>query len=93
MFELSPQNENPMLLYCDNKLAISITHNPTHHDHTKHIEVDRHFIKEKIEEELVCLPYITSKGQLADFLTKGLPQLMFEERLSKLDMKDIYGST
>ena len=65
MFELSPQNENPMLLYCDNKLAISITHNPTHHDHTKHIEVDRHFIKEKIEEELVCLPYITSKGQLA----------------------------
>lgn len=37
--------DNPWRLYCDNKLAINITHNPVQHDRTKHVEVDRHFIK------------------------------------------------
>jgi len=40
--------EEPMRLYCDNKSAIGIAHNPVQHDTTKHVEVDRHFIKEKI---------------------------------------------
>ena len=93
MDELSLQNENPMLLYYDNKSAIGIAHNPTHHDRTKHIEVVRHFIEETIEEGLVCIPYIISKGQLADFLTKGLTQVRFEEHLSKLDMINIYVPT
>ena len=39
----------PMKIYCDNKAAISIAHNPVLHNRTKHIEVDKHFIKEKIE--------------------------------------------
>ncbi|XP_071939248.1 secreted RxLR effector protein 161-like [Coffea arabica] len=39
----------PMKLYCDNKAAISIAHSPVLHDRTKHVEVDKHFIKEKIE--------------------------------------------
>ena len=32
--------DGPMRLYCDNKSAISIAHNPVQHDRTKHIEVD-----------------------------------------------------
>ncbi|GAB2285789.1 hypothetical protein Dimus_039723 [Dionaea muscipula] len=39
--ELQLQRLNPMKLYCENKSAISITHNPVHHDRTKHVEVDR----------------------------------------------------
>ena len=31
--------------FCDNKAAIDIAHNPVQHDHTKHVEVDRNFIK------------------------------------------------
>jgi len=41
--------EEPMRLYCDNKSAIGIAHNSVQHDRTKHVEVDKHFIKEKIE--------------------------------------------
>ena len=45
-----------MKLYCDNKSAINIAHNPIQHDRTKHIEVDRHFIKENLEEgSSVCV--------------------------------------
>ena len=45
--------ETPILLCCDNKYAISIAHNPVQHDRTKHVEVDRHFIKEKLESGLL----------------------------------------
>lgn len=38
-------------LLCDNRAAINIRLNPVHHDRTKHVEVDRHFIKEKIDKE------------------------------------------
>ena len=53
--------ESPMRLYCDNKSAISIAHNPVQHDQTKHIKVDRNFIKEKLESGLICTPFVSSK--------------------------------
>ena len=76
----------PMKLYCDNKSAISIIHNPVQHDTTKHVEVDRHFIKEKIESGLICTPYVPTNGQMADFLTKGLGSSIFRDITSKLGM-------
>ncbi|RVX19578.1 Copia protein [Vitis vinifera] len=59
--------DGPMKLYCDNKSAINIAHNPIQHDRTKHIEIDRHFIKEKLEEGVVCMSYVPSEHQLAIF--------------------------
>lgn len=42
-------------LICDNRSAINIAKNPIDHDRTKHIEVDKHFIKEKIDAGLITL--------------------------------------
>ncbi|KAI5312161.1 hypothetical protein L3X38_041334 [Prunus dulcis] len=56
--ELVFKPKNPMELHCDNKSAISVAHNPVQHDRTKHVEVDRHFIKEKIEKKIIRLPFI-----------------------------------
>ena len=47
--ELGFHQTQANLLYCDNKAAISISENPVQHDRTKHVEIDRHFIKEKLE--------------------------------------------
>ncbi|XP_044478603.1 uncharacterized mitochondrial protein AtMg00810-like isoform X1 [Mangifera indica] len=80
----------PMKVYCDNKAAISITHNPVLHDRTKHIEVDKHFIKEKIESGLICLSYVPTTDQIADILTKGLHKGQFELLVSKLAMENIF---
>jgi ATP sulfurylase len=75
--------------YCDHKSAISKANNPVQHDRTKHIEVDRHFIKEKLDSGLICTPYVTSQGNLADLLTKGLNNNNFEKIVSKLGLIDI----
>ena len=78
--------------YCDNKSAINIAHNPIQHDRTKHIEVKRHFIKEKLEEGIVCMSYVPSKHQLVDILTKELNSSIFHDLVFKMGMEDIYSS-
>ncbi|PON51748.1 hypothetical protein PanWU01x14_214480, partial [Parasponia andersonii] len=88
--ELKLEPTSPMRLFCDNKAAISIAHNPVQHDRTKHVEVDRHFIKEKIKSGQITTPYVTTNQQLADILTKGVTVAVFEDLVSKLGMSDIY---
>ena len=80
----------PARVYCDNKATISIAHNPVLHDRTKHVEVDKHFIKEKIDNGVICMPYIPTVDQVADILTKGLHKTQFEKLVSKLVMEDIF---
>jgi hypothetical protein len=91
--ELKIEVELPLKLYCDNKAAISIAHNPVQHDRTKHIEIDLHFFKEKIDSGTLCLPFIPSNQQTADILTKSLGRTTFEYLISKLGMLDIYAPT
>jgi len=71
-------------LYYNNKFAISIAHNPVQHDRNKHIGVDKHFIKEKLDSGLINTPYVSTQGQLVDILTKGLNRSNFERIISKL---------
>ncbi|KAA0041918.1 reverse transcriptase [Cucumis melo var. makuwa] len=50
--------ETPLKFFYDNKAAISIVNNPVQHD--KHVEIDPHFIKERLESRNICIPYIPS---------------------------------
>nr|GEV60492.1 putative ribonuclease H-like domain-containing protein [Tanacetum cinerariifolium] len=56
----------------DNKAAIQISENHVQHDRTKHVEADRHFIKEKHEAEIIKLSFVKSEDQLVDILTKAV---------------------
>ena len=66
-----------MRLYCDCKLTINIAHSLVRHDEIKHIEVDIHFIKEKLDSGLIYMSYLPIGGQLADVLMKGLTSIWF----------------
>ena len=56
--ELGIHYTDLMTLHCDNKAAISIAHNPVQHDRTKHVEIDRHFIKEKLDQKLIQFLFV-----------------------------------
>ncbi|WKA05108.1 hypothetical protein VitviT2T_023093 [Vitis vinifera] len=63
------------------------------HNRTKHVKVDRFFIKEKLDDKIVELPKIRSEDQLADILTKAVSSQVFSNFLDKLGMCDIYAPT
>jgi hypothetical protein len=69
---LSFATNSPTTLLIDNQSAITITKNPAHHKHTKHIKVCYHFLKKKVEEKEIKLKYVLTTEQPADTMTKGL---------------------
>ncbi|KHN23996.1 Copia protein, partial [Glycine soja] len=60
------------------------------HERAKHLEINYHFVHNKIQEGVLRLLPISSKEQLADFFTKALPPPSFVPSIFKLGMIDIY---
>lgn len=79
-------------LYCGNRVAIYITHNPVQHYRIKHVKIDRHFIKEKVRAGIICTSYVKAGEQLADILTKAVSSSTFHAILSKLGLQDMFVS-
>ena len=90
--ELKIPTSYTMKILCDNKAAISIAKNLVHHDRTKHVEIDCHFIKEKIDNGVVSHEYTSSSQQTADILTKALSKPTYGNLRFNLGMIDIYHS-
>ena len=88
--DLKIKIDGPVKILCDNKSAISMAKDPVQHDKTKHVEIDRHFLSEKIEEKVIYLLYVSSADQAADIFTKPLPRQLFSNNCSKLALIDIY---
>ncbi|GJR05475.1 retrovirus-related pol polyprotein from transposon TNT 1-94 [Tanacetum coccineum] len=63
----------PMNILCDNESDIALASNPIQHARTKHIELDCHFVREKIKSNHILPFYIPTKYQAADH-SKGLPK-------------------
>ena len=67
-YDISNQN----VIYGDNPIAIALTHNPEHHAHTKHVDIQYHFIRDCVEDGRTRLEYCPTEDMVADGLTKAL---------------------
>ena len=88
--ELRFGKDEPMKLEHDNQAALHIALNPVFHERAKHIEVDCHFIQEKIVSRCMTTSFVNSSDQLADIFTKSLRDPRIQYICNKLGAYDLY---
>ncbi|CAN6701669.1 unnamed protein product [Malus baccata var. baccata] len=72
------------ILHCDNISAMALATNPVLHSKAKHIEIDCHFVRERVQQGTITLQYVASEHQYADIFTKGLCSSLFTDHCSNL---------
>ena len=72
------------ILWCDNVFALAIASNLVFHARTKHIEVDYHFVRERVLQHDLQVKFVASQDQLVDLLTKDLTSPLFHLLSSKI---------
>ena len=90
LLELAFIIKMPIPMHCDNQAAIFIVNNPTFHEHTKHIEVNCHYVRDMVMKGVISTRYTQSSEQLADIFTKRLSVGIFESLYTKLGMINMY---
>lgn len=82
-----PMNETPRLL-CDNVGATYLCSNPVLHSKMKHISLDYHFVRERVQAKQLLVSHVSTKDQLADVFTKPLATSQFNDLTSKIKVAD-----
>jgi len=85
--ELHSPLRRATLVYCDNISAVYMTSNPVQHQRTKHIEIDLHFVRERVAVGDLRVLHVPTSSQYADIFTKGLPSSVFTEFRSSLNVR------
>ncbi|CAA2976663.1 copia-type [Olea europaea subsp. europaea] len=75
---------SPPILYCDNISALHMTINPVFHAHSKYIELDYHFVRERVALGLLVIRHISTSDQVVDLFTKPMSKAVFGHFRTKL---------
>jgi hypothetical protein len=72
--ELGLPQKEPIVLLSNNQATIAISHHPEFHARTKHIDIDLHFLRDLVNDEILKMKYVPSEENLTDIFTKVLPR-------------------
>ena len=86
LYELGVKTPQAARLWCDNIDATYLSANPVFHARAKHIEVDFHFLRERVARKLLDIRFIPTGDQLADGFTKPLTMRRLNEFKYNLDL-------
>jgi hypothetical protein len=89
LLEIEIQAPRKAKLWCDNMWAKYLSANPVLHAHTKHIEVDYHFVRERVTRGLLDIEHISIRDQVADEFTKPLAARQLELFKGNLNLEKI----
>uniref|UniRef100_A0A2N9G3G0 Reverse transcriptase Ty1/copia-type domain-containing protein n=1 Tax=Fagus sylvatica TaxID=28930 RepID=A0A2N9G3G0_FAGSY len=88
--ELGFTEKGSSQLFCDNKSAIMLALDSVLHERSKHIEVDIHFIREKVQSDIIIPSFVPSLEQTADLFTKPVGPSLLQSSIVKLGLIDIF---
>lgn len=86
LHELHYPPRRATVVFCDNVSAVYLSTNPVQHQRTKHIEIDLHFVRDKVATREIWVLHVPTTSQYADIFTKGLPISIFIEFRSSLNV-------
>lgn len=82
--DLGQEQTEATIINEDNRSVISLALNPVNHQRTKHIDIQYHFIRDKIQHKQISLQHTPTEAQLADGMTKALGRNLFSHFFNRI---------
>jgi hypothetical protein len=79
--------EGPTVIFADNKSAIALANTPAYHGRSRHIDIQYHYTREKVNNNTVQLLYLPTTEMVADGLTKPLGQIKHKRFINPLGLQ------
>ena len=86
--EIGYPTTGPTTIFADNKSAIALANNPIYHGRSKHVDIQYHYTREKINDNTVQLLYLSTIEMMTDGLTKPLNQIKHKRFIDLLGLEN-----
>ncbi|KAE8669118.1 cysteine-rich receptor-like protein kinase 10-like [Hibiscus syriacus] len=90
--ELVVCQKEETVIWCDNTSAVALSANLVYHAHTKHVDLDIYFMREKVAAKLMRVNYVPAAHQITYGLTKPLARNAFEEFRANWNRKKMHAN-